>query len=116
MLSSLLCQLGVDFPLPPISDWVFCLSMEAGDLRLTPNLWRLPPNKGKDDIRDLQPEEEDGPQANEQHSNEGPRPPMLALVCSGAETVVMVNTNRLKNRVYAQYILCRQGLGTLALS
>ena len=38
MLSSLLCQLGVDFPLPPTSDWVFCLSMEAGDLRLIPNL------------------------------------------------------------------------------
>lgn len=87
MLSSLLCQLGVDFPLPPISDWVFCLSMEAGDLRLTPNLWRLPPNKGKDDIRDLQPEGEDGPQENEQHSNEGPRLSMLALVRSGAETV-----------------------------
>lgn len=45
-LSSLLCQLGVDFPLLPISDWVFCLSMEAGDLRLTPNLWWFP-NKSK---------------------------------------------------------------------
>lgn len=42
MLSSLLCQLGVDFPLPPMSDWVFCLSMEAGDLRLIPNLGGFP--------------------------------------------------------------------------
>lgn len=39
MLSSLLCQLGVDLPLPPVSDCVFCLSMEAGDLRLIPNLF-----------------------------------------------------------------------------
>lgn len=46
-LSSLLCQLGVDFPLPPISDWVFCLSMEAGDLRLTPNLWWFPQTKAR---------------------------------------------------------------------
>lgn len=46
-LSSLLCQLGVDFPLTPISDWVFCLSMEAGDLRLTPNLWWFPQTKAR---------------------------------------------------------------------
>lgn len=38
MLSSLLCQLRVDLPLPLVS--VFCLSIEAGDLRLIPKLWK----------------------------------------------------------------------------
>lgn len=45
ILSSLLCQLGVDLPLPPVSVCVLCLSMEAGDLRVIPNLLKYPQNK-----------------------------------------------------------------------
>lgn len=50
MLSSLLCQLGVDLPLPPVSDCVFCLSMEAGDLRLIPNLFS-PKHKADNNVK-----------------------------------------------------------------
>lgn len=68
MLSSLLCQLGVDFPLPPMSDWVFCLSMEAGDLRLIPNLGGVSP-KAKT-TSGTSPKREGSPGCNALNSND----------------------------------------------
>lgn len=121
MLSSLLCQLGVDFPLPPMSDWVFCLSMEAGDLRLIPNLGGFP---------------------QRQRQRQGPRPngkavlgvthwtlmigssfahrPVLSLVHAyvDARTVdVVVGIHpSVQQSVYAKRVNCEQGQESLALS
>lgn len=98
MLSSLLCQLGVDFPLPPRSDWVFCLSMEAGDLRLTPNLRRIPPKAKM--TSGTAPRRGRQAQGDETNANAGTtslaymQKLARSCVCSGAETVcVAVNTH-----------------------